>query len=79
MLALSTSARAPRVETPLEVVGCPQCAQPTEVAWRADLPSTDGPVPHLYLRCAQRHWFLLAEDFAGVGPSNALEMAGRAC
>ncbi|WP_029138343.1 hypothetical protein [Nakamurella lactea] len=42
-----------------DIVDCPDCVLPAEVLWRADLPSTDGPVPHVKIRCLARHWFLL--------------------
>jgi hypothetical protein len=40
-------------------VACPECGGPAEVQWRSVLESTDGPVEHAKVLCAQRHWFLL--------------------
>ncbi|HET7306020.1 MAG TPA: hypothetical protein VFJ12_15880 [Segeticoccus sp.] len=49
---------------PCELSACPLCGQAAEVVWRADLPSTDGPLPHVKIQCVQRHWF--------VGPEQTL-------
>ena len=38
---------------------CPECNSLAEVQWRAVLESTDGPVEHAKILCAERHWFLL--------------------
>jgi hypothetical protein len=49
---------------------CPECGALAEVQWRDVLESTDGPVEHAKVVCAQRHWFLL--------PVAALERAAPA-
>jgi hypothetical protein len=46
----------------LRVTGCPQCGAPAEVVPEGRLGSTDGPVEIVRVRCADRHWFLMAED-----------------
>lgn len=38
---------------------CPACGLVAEVVWREVIESTDGPVEHAKVRCADRHWFLL--------------------
>lgn len=38
---------------------CPECGVLAEVLWRDVLESTDGPVEHAKIGCANRHWFLL--------------------
>ena len=38
---------------------CPECGALAEVLWRDVLESTDGPVEHAKIMCAERHWFLL--------------------
>jgi hypothetical protein len=43
----------------LDLVVCPECAAPAEVVDRFALPSTDGDVEHVKMRCLGRHWFLL--------------------
>jgi hypothetical protein len=43
----------------LDLVVCPDCAAPAEVVDRFALPSTDGFVEHVKVRCLMRHWFLL--------------------
>lgn len=46
----------------LEIVGCPGCTSPAEVAERFVLESTHGPIEHAVLECLQRHRFtVLAE------------------
>ena len=37
---------------------CPDCGLPATVESRGTLPSTDGPVEHVYVRCAAGDWFL---------------------
>jgi hypothetical protein len=34
-------------ETPLEIVGCPDCGRPALVEWRTHIESTHGAVEHL--------------------------------
>lgn len=49
----------------VEIVGCPRCGSPAEVADRFVLASTDGPVEVLRVRCVLRHWFtVLSADLA---------------
>ena len=43
----------------LELVVCPECAAPAEVVDRFALPSTDGAIEHVKVRCLVRHWFVL--------------------
>jgi hypothetical protein len=43
--------------TGLELVGCPECGAPAEVVERFVLDSTDGPIEHATVRCADRHRF----------------------
>ena len=38
---------------------CVECGQIAEIEWRAVLESTDGPIEHAYVRCVNRHWFLM--------------------
>jgi hypothetical protein len=53
----------------MDTTHCPDCGAPAEVEWRAVLESTDGPVEHARIRCAQQHWFML--------PVSALATAGQ--
>jgi len=40
------------------------------------LPSTDGPVEHVKVLCARRHWFLLlAQQCPGTTPAQATSSA----
>ena len=43
----------------LDLVVCPECAAPAEVADRFDLGSTDGRREHVKIQCLGRHWFLM--------------------
>jgi hypothetical protein len=53
----------------LDVTGCPECGAPAEVVARFELLSTAGPVEHVKVVCAQRHWFMqLAERCPGAIP-----------
>ena len=45
------------------VLACPVCHRTAEVADRFDLDSTDGPVPHVRLRCGRgRHHLMMPLD-----------------
>ena len=43
----------------MDMTSCPECGALAEIEWRAVMESTDGPIEHAKIRCAQRHWFLL--------------------
>jgi hypothetical protein len=43
-------------------ISCPDCSVPAEIAERFSLPSTDGAVDHIVLRCAAGHCFRMATD-----------------
>ena len=43
----------------MDMTTCPECGALAEVEFRSVLESTDGPVEHARIRCAQLHWFLL--------------------
>jgi hypothetical protein len=44
----------------MDATTCPECGAPAEVTDRCTLESTDGPIEHLRVDCARRHWFLLS-------------------
>jgi hypothetical protein len=46
----------------LRLTGCPECGAPAELVAEGRAASTSGPVEIVRIRCAARHWFLLAED-----------------
>jgi hypothetical protein len=46
----------------LSLVSCPDCGVPAEIAERFWLPSTDGPVDLVVVRCAAGHHFRMAAD-----------------
>jgi hypothetical protein len=46
----------------MDTTTCPECGAPAEVTDRFVLESTDGPIEHLRLQCAGRHWFLMATE-----------------
>jgi hypothetical protein len=50
---------------------CPACGLISEIVWRDELASTDGMVTHVYVRCSQRHWFLLPEESLASGARRA--------
>jgi hypothetical protein len=41
---------------------CPECALPCTVEPRGSCTGTDGPVEIVFVRCANRHWFLGEAD-----------------
>jgi hypothetical protein len=43
----------------MDTTHCPECGALAEIEWRTVMESTDGPIEHAKIRCAQRHWFLL--------------------
>jgi hypothetical protein len=45
-----------------EVVRCPECGVPAVMEWSDMVDSTDGPVEHAKIVCANRHWFLLPTE-----------------
>ena len=53
----------------MDIVRCPSCGQPAEVAWRRHLASADGPVEHAALRCLARH--VLVMPAADLAPTRA--------
>ena len=54
---------APRARTePVVGYSCPECDEPVEVEWRDWADSTSGPVEHIKIRCANRHWFLMLTE-----------------
>jgi hypothetical protein len=46
----------------LDLTGCPQCAETAEIVDRFDLPSTDGPAPHVTVQCVRRHRFTMSAE-----------------
>ena len=55
----------------MELTACPDCGAPAEVTDRFAMASTDGPIEHVRVYCAHRHWFLL--------PVEMLEQAHQRC
>lgn len=52
--------RNDRIDLPsLELVGCPKCDQPAEIAGRIVLESTGGPIEHVKIRCLFGHGFVM--------------------
>jgi hypothetical protein len=50
----------------MNLYDCPDCGLPATVETRGQLPSTGGPVEHVYVRCAKGDWFL--------GPADTLRL-----
>ena len=46
----------------LTAIPCPDCDVPAEITERFSLPSTDGAVDHIVVRCAAGHCFRMAAD-----------------
>ncbi|HEX6756293.1 MAG TPA: hypothetical protein VF109_10160 [Mycobacteriales bacterium] len=44
----------------MDATTCPECGAPAEIVDRDALESTDGPMEHVKVICARRHWFLLS-------------------
>ncbi len=44
---------------------CPQpgCSRTVEASLSETMASTQGPVVHVSIKCAEGHWFYLPEDF----------------
>jgi hypothetical protein len=64
----------------LEIVECPECAAPAEVAERFVLESTDGPIEHAIVVCLHRHRFtMLVERLmsSSSGLTGALDDTAR--
>jgi hypothetical protein len=59
----------------LRVTGCPECGAPAEVVPEGRLASTSGPVAIVRIRCAERHWFLMAEDQLPSVPASVGDQA----
>jgi hypothetical protein len=56
----------------MDMTRCPECGAPAEVVDRDALESTDGPVEHVRILCARRHWFLMsAASLATARPAPA--------
>ena len=51
-----------RHDRDLEIIGCPDCGAPAEIVWRTELPSTDGQIEHLDVRCVRRHKFFMPAE-----------------
>ena len=60
-------------ELMLELTSCPECGVPAEITERFRLPSTDGPVDHVVVRCAADHFFRMAEDMLGRQATTAAD------
>lgn len=45
----------------LDLTACPEpgCSSPAQIVDRSALPSTDGPIEHVRVRCLNRHHFLM--------------------
>lgn len=55
--------------TPGTLANCPTCGRPAEIADRFTLVGAPGPVQHVKVVCAARHWYTLAvETFPVKGP-----------
>jgi hypothetical protein len=42
-----------------DTTACPECGALAEIVDRTALPSTDGWIEHVKLRCVARHWFVM--------------------
>ena len=58
---LLAPAHRPEADTHSEYI-CPACDEIGEVEWRDWSGSTSGPVEHVKIRCANRHWFLMLAE-----------------
>ncbi|MGQ0776509.1 MAG: hypothetical protein ACT4NY_19135 [Pseudonocardiales bacterium] len=54
--------------TRLELTRCPACGAAAEVVDRFVLDSTDGPLEHVTLHCARRHWFSMLTEHLDADP-----------
>jgi hypothetical protein len=65
----------------LDLTVCPEagCSSPAEIFDRSALPSTDGPIDHVRIRCLNRHHFLLpAERLISAHPVDMPDVAADA-
>ncbi len=60
----------------VDMVGCPTCAAPAEIVDRYVLESTDGPIEHATVLCADRHRFTVLVERLRT-PRTAREEARR--
>jgi hypothetical protein len=64
-------------QSDLWMIGCPECGAPAEVEPEGRLGSTSGPVAIVRVRCAERHWFLMAEDGLPAVPGGSGQVERR--
>jgi hypothetical protein len=55
----------------MELIRCPEptCDAPAEVYDRLVLPSTDGGLEHVKVRCVHRHWYFLPVSSLAPAPA----------
>ena len=41
----------------MNLYDCPSCGLPATVETRGRIPSTNGPIEHVFVRCAKGEWF----------------------
>ncbi|MGH3912137.1 MAG: hypothetical protein ACRDTC_01800 [Pseudonocardiaceae bacterium] len=54
--------------TRLDLARCPACGVAAEVVDRFVLDSTDGPLEHVRVHCARRHWFSILTEHLAADP-----------
>jgi hypothetical protein len=61
-----------------QLTACPECRAPAEVVDRFVIPSTDGPVVHVKVRCVTGPWFVVPAEPARARPAGSGPAARRA-
>jgi len=46
----------------IDMVACPECGSPADIAWRATHGGSSGGVDMAKVHCSARHWFLMPAD-----------------
>lgn len=53
-----------------DIVACPECSMTAALQRGNRVESTDGPIDHVRVTCANRHWFLMPADMLNEHPQN---------
>ncbi|MBV8539406.1 MAG: hypothetical protein JO364_15620 [Pseudonocardiales bacterium] len=55
-------------ERHFDIVACPECSMTATMQQGNRVESTDGPIDHVRVTCANRHWFLMPADTLNERP-----------
>ena len=63
----------------MSAITCPECGAAAEITERFTLASTDGPVAHVALSCADGHHYRMAADKLLTGAARRPRVMDREC